>query len=89
MRQCCRGVVQAALCGPFYQQVEYSDSELAETQVWLDFAHRCGYLAEADYETLNRDCGYVSGGLVKMMSGAEQWCGPASLVREEQTLYEE
>ena len=48
----------------------------------------CGYLAAADFEELHRCYATISGGLVKMMTEPEKWCGPATLVRETDAGYE-
>ena len=36
----------------FVNKLSDSDGEAAETQVWLDFAHDCGYLSEADHDRI-------------------------------------
>lgn len=65
-----------------------SDSEIAEAQSWLDFALKCGYLTQTEYDELNAMYEEVSGGLVRMMANAEQWCRPRETVREESADYE-
>jgi four helix bundle protein len=72
----------------FVSKVSDADCEAAETQSWLDFALECGYIAEPDYTDLNRRYEEITGGLVKMMTEPEKWCGPANLVREEPLKYE-
>jgi four helix bundle protein len=42
-----------------------SDAEATETQVWLDFAHDCGYMSKENYDRLT--LGYEEVG--KMLSG--------------------
>ncbi len=63
----------------FISKLTDSDSEGAETQSWLDFALRCGYISKEDYAELDQQYHSISGGLVKMMSEPEKWCGPANL----------
>jgi four helix bundle protein len=70
----------------FCSKLSDSDGEAAETQVWLEFAHRCGYLPTAEFEHLDGVYDMISGGLVKMMENAEQWCGP-SILREDEPVY--
>ncbi len=36
----------------FVNKLSDADSEASETQVWLDFAHECGYLSEGRYKEL-------------------------------------
>lgn len=70
----------------FVSKLSDADTEAAETQVWLDFALRCGYLEQADYDGLYRAYDAVCGGLVKMMADPDRWCGPAQL-REDASPY--
>ena len=70
----------------FVSKLSDADAEAAETQVWLDFAHACGYLEGALYSELNQLYERISGGLVKMMADPSPWCGPAAL-REEAAAY--
>ena len=66
----------------FRSKLSDSDSEVAETQSWLDFALRCGYLDQRDHAALDATYGEVSGGLVKMMADADSWCGGLSELRD-------
>jgi len=36
----------------FVSKMANADSEAAETQVWLDFAHDCGYLSQVRHDEL-------------------------------------
>ena len=71
----------------FVSKLTDADAEAAETQCWLDFAVDCQYLDTEEYERLNQTYDEIIGGLVKMMANADRWCGPARLVREEETPY--
>lgn len=71
----------------FVSKLSDADSEAGETQVWLDFARRCSYLSDADWDDLNATYEMLLGGLVKMMAEPERWCGPAALVKEEPADY--
>ncbi len=70
----------------FVSKLSDADAEAAETQVWLDFALRCGYLDETVHSELHKQYELISGGLVKMMADPNPWCGPAAL-REERVEY--
>ena len=71
----------------FASKLSDAASETAETMVWIDFAETCGYLDSKTAENLREACRGVSGGLVKMMARADDWCGPA-LLREEPAAYD-
>ncbi|HWP47987.1 MAG TPA: four helix bundle protein [Candidatus Limnocylindrales bacterium] len=72
----------------FVSKLTDADGEAAETQSWLDFALRCGYISETDFIELNQCYEAISSGLVRMMAEAEKWCGPASLLKEDSVDYE-
>lgn len=72
----------------FRSKLTDADSEAAETQSWLDFALRCGYLSREDYDALNATYEKISGGLVNMMADAGRWCTTHSQVREDAGVYE-
>ena len=58
----------------FVSKLSDADTEAAETEVWLDFALHCGYLAEADHAELRDDYDHICGMLSKMMDKPEPWC---------------
>jgi len=70
----------------FVSKLSDADAEAAETQVWLDFALRCGYIDADTHAELHKQYELISGGLVKMMADPDPWCGPAAL-REEGIEY--
>lgn len=70
----------------FVSKLSDADAEAAETQVWLDFALRCGYTATEEYDGLYDDYEAICAGLVNMMANPEQWCGP-SILHEGQADY--
>jgi len=52
----------------FVSKLADSDAEAAETQVWLDFAHNCGYLSEEHQKRLvtgYEDLGRMIGRMMK------------------------
>jgi four helix bundle protein len=70
----------------FVSKLSDADAEAAETQVWLKFAHACGYLTTDRYEALTQMYEVLCGGLVRMMAEPARWCGP-SVMREEPAHY--
>ena len=50
-----------------------SESEAAETQVWLEFAVKCGYLNRAEARELYRTYDEILGTLVGMINHPETW----------------
>jgi four helix bundle protein len=58
----------------FVSKLSDSDTEAAETEVWLDFAFACGYLAETDHKELRANYDHIGGMLVNMMNNPEKWC---------------
>ena len=69
----------------FRSKLTDADSEAAETQSWLEFALRCGYITQPVFDELDAAYEKVSGGLVNMMANADQWCTSSSQVREDGT----
>ena len=62
--------------GAFVNKLSDSEAEAAETQVWLDFAMECGYLAKEDYGKLYQQYDFVLGKLVNMIRQSNQWQPP-------------
>lgn len=71
----------------FISKLSDADAEAAETQCWLDHALACGYLSAETHTQLNQEYENIIGGIVKMMTSPEQWCGPAQHIREEAEPY--
>ncbi len=71
----------------FRSKLTDADSEASETQSWLDFALKCGYVSEQVYNELDNGYEKVSGGLVSMINGAEQWCFTKNCVKEDELPY--
>jgi four helix bundle protein len=57
----------------FVSKLSDAEAEAAETQVFLDFAHRCGYLTAQDHATLNAAYDRIIAQLVRMMAAPESW----------------
>ncbi|MBI4671815.1 MAG: four helix bundle protein [Chloroflexi bacterium] len=62
--------------GAFVNKLSDSEAEAAETQVWLDFALACGYLAEENYKGLYQQYDFILGKLVNMIRQSDQWQPP-------------
>jgi four helix bundle protein len=50
-----------------------SDSESAETQVWLDYSLNCGYLSKSDHLRLFNEYDLIIGKIVTMIRQSEEW----------------
>ena len=57
----------------FVSKLSDSESESAETQVWLDYALACKYINNEDYEKLNQQYENIIGMLVNMSNHPEKW----------------
>jgi four helix bundle protein len=57
----------------FVSKLSDADSEAAETQVWLEFALKCGYLDQTVFDDLTGAYDNIMGKLVNMMVHPEQW----------------
>ena len=59
--------------GAFEAKLNDSESEAAETQVWLDIATRCGYLEKGQAESLNATYNQIVAQIVTMLQFSERW----------------
>jgi four helix bundle protein len=57
----------------FIAKLSDSEGESAETQVWLDYALKCGYLDEKDHSVLNDKYDHIISMLVNMSLHPENW----------------
>jgi four helix bundle protein len=57
----------------FIAKLSDSETEACETQVWLEFAHLCGYLDESNFKQLDENYNRILGQLVRMIDGADDW----------------
>ena len=57
----------------FVSKLSDAEAEAAETQVWLEFADRCGYLDSDIAEDLMNGYNSILGKLVVMMNNPEDW----------------
>jgi four helix bundle protein len=57
----------------FFSKLSDSESEAAESQTWLDFSLRCGYITEIEHNALNESYDKIIGKLVNMSLHPENW----------------
>ncbi len=57
----------------FVSKLSDADAESAETQVWLEFAVKCGYLDRTVAMELETIYDNIMGKLVNMLTHPEQW----------------
>jgi four helix bundle protein len=58
----------------FISKLSDCESEAAETQVWLEFAVKCGYARSEDATDLNTAYDNMLATLVGMINHPETWC---------------
>ncbi len=57
----------------FISKLSDAETEAAETQTWLRFAHRCGYLDQARRGELDDEYEQILRMLVSMIANPEKW----------------
>lgn len=57
----------------FVSKLSDCESEASETQVWLDFAFKCGYINEEIYKELFEKYNWIIGKIVIMIRHPEKW----------------
>jgi four helix bundle protein len=57
----------------FVAKLSDSESEACETQVWAEFARRCGYLSPGISDELDAIYDQIMGQLVKMIDDPDKW----------------
>jgi len=76
-RSVCANVAEAwrrrRYAAAFVSKLNDSEAEAAETQVWLEFAVKCGYLDAALGRELYAAYDHILGKLVNMILHPEQW----------------
>jgi four helix bundle protein len=68
----------------FISKLSDSEGEAAETQVWLAFAFRCGYMPRDDAKVLYEAYNQIIRTLVGMINHPETW-----IISDDKTLREE
>jgi four helix bundle protein len=69
----------------FVSKLSDAEAEAAETEVWLEFSVRCGYLNQEEASELEKQYERILGKLVNMLSHPEQWT--IHSIREEGSDY--
>ena len=57
----------------FISKLSDSEGEAAETQVWLDYSLKCGYLSDTHHKKLFSDYDNILGKIVNMINQPEKW----------------
>ena len=57
----------------FVSKLSDADTEAGESQTWLRFAHRCGYLKQAELQAMEDEYEIIIRMLVAMMANAKKW----------------
>lgn len=65
----------------FVSKLSDAESEAAETQTWIEFALRCGFLSQATAKELDQHYEQILGQLVSMIEHPEQWVVGAKRLR--------
>ncbi len=58
----------------FVLKLTDSESEAAETQVWLEFAYKCGYIDKDLYERYYQSYDRIIGKIIRMITDSGKWC---------------
>jgi four helix bundle protein len=58
----------------FVNKLNEAEGEAAETQTWLEYSVRCGYLPARQGRDLHRLCDRLIGKLTLMGNRPDQWC---------------
>ena len=57
----------------FVAKLNDAESEACETQVWLEIAHKCGYISEETTKKMDAMCDRILGQLVRMIEQSDKW----------------
>lgn len=57
----------------FVAKLSDAESEASETQVWLEFALKCGFMDKEFVESLDRCYEKIHGQIVRMIENADKW----------------
>ncbi len=57
----------------FVSKLSDSETEAAETQVWLQFAVKCGYVTRNEAAILYKEYDQIIGMIVRMISHSHKW----------------
>jgi four helix bundle protein len=65
----------------FVCKLNDAESEAAETQTWIEFALRCGFLSESEASDLDQRYEQILGKLVSMIDRPQSWVVGANRTR--------
>ena len=57
----------------FVSKLSDSETEAAETQVWLEFSFRCGYIKEETFKNLDQRYEHILSQIVTMIMDSHSW----------------
>jgi four helix bundle protein len=57
----------------FVSKLSDAESEAEETRVWLEIAHRCGYISDVQAKKLDEQFDRIIAQLVTMSTNPDQW----------------
>jgi len=57
----------------FINKLSDVEAEAAETQVWIEFSRRCGYLNDDDAKRLDECYNHYIAQIITMMENADKW----------------
>ena len=57
----------------FVSKLSDSEGEAAETQVWLDFAEKSGYITKETHSKLYQKYDWIIGMIINMINKPEKW----------------
>jgi four helix bundle protein len=57
----------------FIAKLSDAESEACETQVWIDFAHRCHFIDEVTKSEIDRTYDQILSQLVRMIDESDKW----------------
>jgi four helix bundle protein len=57
----------------FISKLSDAEAEAAETQVWIEFAVKCGYLPSEQADEIDRQYENIQGKVINMLNHPEQW----------------
>jgi four helix bundle protein len=62
----------------FLSKLSDAEAEAAETQVWLEFSFKCGYLSENILQELSIAYDNILGKIVSLINNPQQWLLPGA-----------
>jgi len=57
----------------FVSKLSDAEAEAAETQVWIEFALKCGYISASQADEFDGQYDHIQGKIVNMLTKPQQW----------------